>query len=68
MASYLHNSGLIIAPSRLGRKAEMAGKDRGFRDQHHAIVFSSLPPENPESDAKSGGLTRHVDPVVIRRH
>lgn len=77
-ASYLHNSGLIVAPLPLGRKAEMAGKEGGFRDQHGAMVPDCLQPENPLSVAKKGRLTDQVRDqirlsdsvtfVVMQRH
>ena len=65
-ASYLHNSGLIIAPSPLDRKAEMAGNERGFRHQHDAMVLRSLLFENPLSGAKSALLTGHA--VALLAH
>jgi hypothetical protein len=52
VASYMHNPGLIIAPSPLGRKAKMAKREGGYRHQHDAMVLHALPFENPLSGQK----------------
>ena len=47
----------IIAPSPLGRKVEMAGKERGFRDQHGPMMtrlILAVTPKSPEKWSLNG--------------